>query len=166
MADMRPQGGPRPDVGHRAGHEDGDVRVKGILMFALGLVALGMVIHVVLGLVMQGFARRESKGQALRPPFLAVDVVPPAPRLQGNPGVDLMQFKEQELDRLNHYGWINKDAGIARIPIDRAMDILAQTGLPEPARTPEASPELAPAPDSEKAGRTDAKPRTEAKSRP
>jgi hypothetical protein len=166
MADMRPQGGPRPAVGHRAGHEDSDVRVKGILMFALGLVALGMVVHVVLGLVMQGFSRRESTGQALRPPFLAVDVVPPAPRLQGNPGVDLVQFKEHELDRLNHYGWIDKETGIARIPIDRAMDILAQKGLPEPAGPPESGTEKASPSDPKKVAPPDTDPRTEKRSRP
>ena len=99
---------------------------------------------MVLGLVMQGFSGEGIRAQALRPPFFAVDVVPPAPRLQGNPGVELILFKEQELKLLNHYGWINKEAGIARIPIDRAMDILARKGLPEPAglrnREQEASP--------------------------
>jgi hypothetical protein len=115
---------------------------------------------------MQGFARRESKGQALRPPFLAVDVVPPAPRLQANPGVDLMQFKQQELDRLNHYGWINKDAGIARIPIDRAMDILARTGLPEIKGAPEAESIRPSSSEPKKALPPDRPSRTEAKPNP
>ena len=56
------------------------------------------------------------------------------------PRVDLARLKKQELDRLNRYGWVDRKAGIAHIPIDRAMDILAETGLPEPGRTAEAEP--------------------------
>jgi hypothetical protein len=36
----------------------------------------------------------------------------------------------QEVQRLNSYGWVDQQAGIARIPIDRAMALLAQRGLP------------------------------------
>ena len=75
-----------------------------------------------------------------------------------------MQFKQQELDRLNHYGWINKDAGIARIPIDRAMDILARTGLRDPGELRKRAPSgLLGIEEGRPAGR---RPRTEAKSRP
>ena len=31
---------------------------------------------------------------------------------------------------LNSYGWVDKDAGIVKIPVDRAMEILAKKGLP------------------------------------
>jgi hypothetical protein len=166
MADMRPQGTPRPDFEGRHGHEDSDVSAKGIFMFALGLVALGVLIHAALGLVMQGFSGRETRGRAVRPPLFAVEVEPPAPRLQGNPGVQLMQFKQRELDQLNHYGWIDKGAGIARIPIDRAMDILTRTGLPERTGPPEAGPERYLPSGSEKSPRSNDKPQTEAKPKP
>jgi hypothetical protein len=166
MADMRPQGTPRPDFEGRPGHEDSDVSARGIFMFALGLVALGLVIHVALALVMQGFSVRESRAQAGRPPFFAVEVVPPAPRLQGNPGVELMQFKQQDLYQLNHYVWIDRGAGIARIPIDRAMDILARTGLPERTGPPEAVPEQNPPSESEKAPRSNGRSQTKAKPKP
>jgi hypothetical protein len=32
--------------------------------------------------------------------------------------------------RLSSYGWVDREAGIVRIPIDRAMDLLAERGLP------------------------------------
>ena len=166
MADMHPQGTPRPDSEGRPGHESSEVNARGIFTFALGLVALGVLIHAVLGLVMQGFSGREARGRAVRPPFFAVEVEPPAPRLQGNPGVELMQFKQQELDQLNHYHWIDKQAGLARIPIDRAMDILARTGLPERTGPPGAGPERYLPSGSEKAPRSNGKPQTEAKPKP
>ena len=79
MADMRPQGEPRPDLEAPAGHEDSDVSVGGIFMFALGLVALGMVIHVVLGWsceVSPG-GNREARRCVRR--SSPMDVVPPHP---------------------------------------------------------------------------------------
>jgi hypothetical protein len=33
-------------------------------------------------------------------------------------------------EKLNSYGWIDRSSGIVQIPIDRAMDLLAQRGLP------------------------------------
>ena len=79
---------------------------------------------------------------------------------------DLIRFKEQELDQLNHYGWIDKEAGIARIPIDRAMDILARQGLPEPAGPPESDTGSTSRSEPKKAAPPDTDPRTEKKSRP
>jgi hypothetical protein len=37
-------------------------------------------------------------------------------------GVDLQESRAKSLDR---YGWVDRDAGIARIPIDRAIDLTA-----------------------------------------
>ncbi len=42
----------------------------------------------------------------------------------------LAAHRDQELAQLNGYGWVDETAGIARIPIDRAMDLVAETGLP------------------------------------
>ena len=44
-------------------------------------------------------------------------------------------MKAEELRRLNGYGWVDRKAGIAHIPIDRAMDIVATTGLPQGRRS-------------------------------
>ena len=54
----------------------------------------------------------------------------PQPALQVVPPEDLAQYTEQEQMLLESYAWVDKDAGIARIPIDEAMQILAETGLP------------------------------------
>jgi hypothetical protein len=54
----------------------------------------------------------------------------PAPRLQTVPEVDLAAFREREDDELNNYSWIDKNAGVVRIPIERAMDLIVQRGLP------------------------------------
>ncbi len=54
----------------------------------------------------------------------------PSPILQPDPVADYNEMHVLEDQRLNTYHWIDKQAGIARIPIDRAMDLLVERGLP------------------------------------
>jgi hypothetical protein len=112
-------------------HEAAEVSVKGVVAFAVGLIALGVAIHFVLGLVMQRYSKQVKQDQALTPPLFAVPVEVPAPRLQDDPAADRLRVQQEQLERLNSYGWVDRHAGIARIPIDRAMDILAKSGLPD-----------------------------------
>jgi hypothetical protein len=54
----------------------------------------------------------------------------PQPRLEGDERREINNFREQEEETLNSYGWVDQQAGVVRIPIDRAMQLLAQRGLP------------------------------------
>jgi hypothetical protein len=42
----------------------------------------------------------------------------------------LNDVRKREEDTLSTYGWVDQSAGTVHIPIDRAMDLLAQQGLP------------------------------------
>lgn len=55
---------------------------------------------------------------------------PPAPQLQTQPFKDVMQLKGEQLDALHGYGWIDKANGVVHIPIERAMELTIQRGLP------------------------------------
>jgi hypothetical protein len=59
-------------------------------------------------------------------------VLPPpgAPRLQTHPDTDLQVYLKHERAILDTYGWIDRRNGVVRIPIQRAMNILLQNGLP------------------------------------
>jgi hypothetical protein len=59
---------------------------------------------------------------------------PPPPRLQTSPHRDIESFRAAEDRALSSYGWVDRNLGVVRIPIDRAIDIVAQRGLP--ARAP------------------------------
>lgn len=72
---------------------------------------------------------------------------PPAPRLQPDPARDRAALREREQSKLRHYGWVDRKAGIAHIPLERAMALLARqssspVATPKPA-TPDASREPA-----------------------
>ena len=59
------------------------------------------------------------------------------PHLQLQPEVDLKRFRASEEEELNSYGWVNRTAGVVRIPIAQAMDLLLQRGLPTRTQTNE-----------------------------
>jgi hypothetical protein len=77
--------------------------------------------------------RREASGQ--EPPATVVrpDAVAPGPAvprlLVSEPSV-LAAFRAQEEELLAGWGWVEKDEGIARMPIEEAMKIVAERGLP------------------------------------
>ena len=50
----------------------------------------------------------------------------PAPRLQSAPASDLAAFRRQKEAMLDEYRWIDRDRGVVRIPIDRAMQLLVE----------------------------------------
>lgn len=135
MEDAIPQG--LPTAGVQAGHEPTGVEARGLVVGAIVLAAVVIVSQLVLWLWMRDFRRMEEEANALAPSRLAIGVDRfPEPRLQESPPVEMVQIKEEELRRIGTYGWVDRKAGIARIPVDRAMDILVTKGLPRVAAPP------------------------------
>jgi hypothetical protein len=56
--------------------------------------------------------------------------LPPEPRLQASPTADLQALRAKENDVLTHYRWIDRSKGLVGIPIDRAIELIAQRGIP------------------------------------
>lgn len=113
-------------------HETSDVNVRGVLAFCGALLAAGIVIHAAVWLLFLVFNAREARQPAPEFP-LAVEHenrLPPEPRLQTNPRQDLRDLRAQEDAVLNSYGWVDKNAGLVRVPIERAMELTVQKGLP------------------------------------
>ena len=113
-------------------HEGRDVNVRGVLVFCGALLAAGVVIHVAIGLLFLLFNARESRQPAPEFP-LAIEQenrLPPEPRLQTNPRQDLRDLRAQEDTVLHSYGWVDKNASVVRVPIERAMELTVQRGLP------------------------------------
>jgi hypothetical protein len=54
---------------------------------------------------------------------------PPGPRLQTSDEADLRRFRAEEDRKLNGYYWIDKQTGVAHIPIGEAMQKLARSGI-------------------------------------
>jgi hypothetical protein len=53
----------------------------------------------------------------------------PTPALQTQPFGDVYALREDEAKKLGSYGWVDKEGGVARIPIDQAMEVMMQRGF-------------------------------------
>jgi hypothetical protein len=114
-------------------HEESDVNIRAILAFGAGLVVVTAIICFLLWLLFGYFRSREAQSGTREFP-LAVEQqnrMPPEPRLQTNPKEDLRVLRARDEALLKSYGWTDKDAGIARIPIEEAMKLTVQRGLPK-----------------------------------
>ncbi|AEH90824.1 hypothetical protein [Mesorhizobium opportunistum] len=62
---------------------------------------------------------------------LSANTSPENPELQTAPKQDLISFRAEEDRQLKMLGWVDRNAGIARIPIDDAMWAVVSNGLPD-----------------------------------
>jgi hypothetical protein len=53
----------------------------------------------------------------------------PTPSLQTQPFGDVYALREDEAKKLGSYGWVDQEGGVARIPIDKAMEVMLQRGF-------------------------------------
>jgi hypothetical protein len=118
--------------GDHVHHERTDVNVGGVLLSGAALFVVAAVVHVLIWVMFGFFDRREAVRGAREYPLAAAqeNQVPPEPRLQTNPREDLRELRDREDEVLASYGWVDKNAGIVRIPIEEAMKIVVQKGLP------------------------------------
>lgn len=114
-----------------------DLRVVLGFLAALGL-ATAMVLLVLWG--MFGYLRSKSaeRGPLPSPRMYTSAPSVPRPQLQPDPVADYNVYRLSDQETLNSYGWVDPKAGIARIPIDKAMDLVVERGLPW--KTPGAGP--------------------------
>jgi hypothetical protein len=144
--------------GKSNGHTDferRDIGAGGVLYFMAGLAVAAVIIHfVVAGMYRYLEHHAEDRQRAISPlvtntvrdtrtlpPQFKTDQEGadyekylqknfPEPQLEIDERTELNKVRLSEEDRLSTYDYIDKDAGTVRIPIDRAMDLLVQRGLP------------------------------------
>jgi hypothetical protein len=123
---------------HARRHETTDADVRAIGKFVVGLFLALVATLVVARLVFNYFAAHQGLGPPASPFANQRELPPPGvPRLQAAPPLELDQYREQQEKLLQSYGWVDQSTGIVRIPIDRAMDLLIQRGLPVQAHPPQ-----------------------------
>lgn len=142
-----------------AGYERSDMHPRVVLL------TLGALL-VVLALVLVAVTTLESLVTGIPPSIgrptdliqgLAVAPRPTAapPALEAEPGQSLQPYMSAEQRKLSTYRWVDRNAGIVAIPIDRAMDLLAQQGLPARSATPSARDTGNGSPSTASSGRVD-----------
>jgi hypothetical protein len=129
-----------PDMNHpedtSVRYEKSDARIGGIVAFGIMLVALVLAVHFTVTGLFDYLKASENRKYPPLPALAAKerlhlprdpkDTLPiPPPRLQISETVDLDQLRKHEQSLLTNYGWADQKAGVVRIPINEAMDMLA-----------------------------------------
>ena len=110
-------------------YETRDVSVRGIVYFGVTLFIVLVIVLISMRWLFGFYSETQKLGPGATP-FENSRTLPPEPRLQVHPEQDLNRMREQQDEILNSYGWVDRAGGKVRIPIDRAMDLLMQKGLP------------------------------------
>jgi hypothetical protein len=123
---------------HAAHHEESDVNIRAILGFGVALIGVAAVVHLLIYALFGYFTSRENAKVLSEYPLAAAagDRLPPEPRLQTNPRQDLADLRAKEDELLGSYGWVDRNAGVVRIPIDAAMRLTLERGLPSRTEAP------------------------------
>ena len=111
-------------------HESSDVDLRRITYWGVGLAVAVLLILVLLFWLFNFFSKRESR---LGHDPVGIRQSTPqttGPPLQISPRNEMAEMRAAEEKILQSYGWIDQQKGIVRIPIERAMELTAQRGLP------------------------------------
>jgi hypothetical protein len=110
--------------------ERSDADAGAVVRF-LGWLVLGTVAVVILmRALFTSLAALEESRQPPPPVMKAEERQPPAPRLQTRPADELSEYLKRERGVLSSYAWVDRSAGVVRIPIEDAMRLVAERGLP------------------------------------
>lgn len=120
-----------PGETNRPGHETRDVNLRGVTLFGALLAAVVLIVSGLMVLFFDYLVRREAKRQPVPTTLTArsSDQLPPEPRLQESPARDLAQVRAEEDAVIGSYGWVDRKAGVVRIPVEKAMEIVVEKGL-------------------------------------
>ena len=125
------------------GYETHDANVRGVFNF-LVFLGTGLVVSALICWGLFRYFSRHETGPAPASPFAETRQMSLGPQLQVNPREDWLKYREQQEQSLETFGWENRGAGTVRVPIERAMELLVQKGLPVQSDTlPEAAPQPA-----------------------
>jgi hypothetical protein len=128
------------------GFEHEDLGTKPIFGFLVSLVVTGVVVYYVIWGMFHFMDAYERKQQHTKSPMVQmqpdtrepdtakthekVQQEFPGPRLEDDERTEINAFRYQQDETLGSYGWVDQSGGVVRIPIDRAMQLIAQRGLP------------------------------------
>lgn len=111
-------------------HETSDIDLRHIAMWSIALVILVVLLLALLLWLFGHFSKRENRLGHRTAGVPAAAPMTAAPQLQISPRSDLAEMRAAEEKALHSYGWIDKEKGLARIPIERAMELLAERAAP------------------------------------
>ncbi len=126
--------------GHAGGHGDEppfdqEIDVKAMTIGGIGLAAMIAVSMLLMWPLSCSLKQHLVAGDRAPSPVAAANErrLPPGPQLQASPEAELKAMRAEERHLLESYDWVDKTGGTVRIPVARALEIIAERGLPKTA---------------------------------
>jgi hypothetical protein len=121
---------PRPI---RPDEDDNDLNIPAILWTTAGVIGITVLSVIAMWAMFKGFVKFDQRQAPPPPPMSEAmrQTAPPEPRLQAAPPEDMTAMRREEARLLEHAGWVDRARGTVRVPIDLAIDVLAERGLPK-----------------------------------
>jgi len=138
------------DTEHHAAQSpvEGDgISYIGIVWFVIILTVVTVICQVLMWVLLRAFqyqgvagtvspvaavvTERQTAEGRIYPDVSAVGLTDgPQPKLLVNEPANLEAFRAREHEALTTYGWVDRNAGVVRIPVERAKELVLQRGLP------------------------------------
>ena len=126
MAEHKSQ--PTPEDSLKLGYEVRDTNLRLVGWMALGLTSLVVLAFIAMSL-MYNLLEISQPVRRVPPLLEEAQGLPPGARLQRNPAQDMQKMQLEQEAILNSYGWVDEEAGVVRLPIERAMELTLERGL-------------------------------------
>lgn len=117
-------------VTESVGHETRDADIRPIVYTGIGLALTAAAVGVFVYGIFRYLGGHAIATIQSNPMSVEDQQIPPTPRLEEHPAIELQQLHANEDRMLSTYGWIDQKTGVVHIPIDRAIDLQLQRGFP------------------------------------
>ena len=117
---MKPQGY-IPASASPSAREGADLHIRNVVKVAALLAGTLVTSILILVLFFRHMEKLYPNRTSEAAPVVTESELPPFPRLQTNPLHDLQAVRAVEDSHLDRYVWIDREHGVAQIPIERAM---------------------------------------------
>jgi len=116
-------------------HEIRDTNIPALSAFGVAIVLTIAATMLFCFIVFRIYQNTMPMGPPATP-YASPRQLPPEPRLQTSPRMDLEDYLNTQRNELDGYSWVDRQSGILRIPVERAMELLLKQGFPVRPATP------------------------------
>jgi hypothetical protein len=122
----KPTNSPAPNPGY----ETSDAQAGRVFKFLAAMAVMLILCALVCWGLFRVYLTHFEDQPASDSPFADTRQLPLGPQLQVNPREDWLKFRAGQEESLEKYAWENRGAGIVRVPIEEAMQLLVKKGVP------------------------------------
>ncbi len=106
-----------------------DIPYRALYAVLLIVIAITVVYAIIVWPMVVGFVGLTDRKEAASAGTPVQDVRPAGALLQQYPELEYRAFAAEQQRAVESYGWKDRDAGLARVPLERAKELTLQEGV-------------------------------------